>query len=992
MKVISSSGGKGVSTVTRYISERDRDPEKEGKEKRPLFSRDREGMTYRQADKVLAKGEDAPQKDDVIHIAISLRPGDYERLGATNEDRLKAFMQVTREAMLEVESDLGAKDMAWVAGIHQNRANPHVHVAINKDMTDRETDRPKRVETIPRDMRGNKPVERENERGERSQERAEGEEQAGREERGRGERYKVAHRFDEALEHVAGPVRKIAFRLADREVELRRALVPANREPDEFERKVGRWIMLEAAGRPGDEALSRMRDEARATVREIDRATRINGLKQVAAYIGADELKEALDKGQLTALKSNGQKHTPYDGGELDQSTTQRDPVLKERTILGRELTARFRSEYFSAKVDACEEQKGVRRYTIHDASLAGLERKSSAADIEQRAAARGQRAAATTDVKKGSERREIKVIIYKSDVSRHAPNMIEIEEAHSVQLAKLTGLRDRELDVHDRLLSQKSSIERSYRASGDKMPNPIVPRPMLDELHEQAVEQRDFARITLLNDLRTELAQEFGGHARNDHSAARLGAQTEIAQHDLRVSEQRAASFEKSAHLRKWEIGEQKLSLSDVDKEAKYRASELEFQERRAVFYDKKLSFWGSFSLPSVQSFNPINSIKSTLTRNPFSGIGSISFGPTINPLRRAEYREQAQEARAAAQAAQEKIEQLRPVRETIVERIEARRVELAEGVARDRNMADTLTGMRAAEVADRQATGRTMPEPRYKGWELRRLEADAGLLRDGNSLKSYEQEIGPGREGFSREGGAARAFARELHAEIAATEVTERLASFTEHRDNYPLGYRDGEGNLRTGTLSEVKPHSVIERLTQFLTESADHRELRETLEHAGTETYNDLIAGRDQATGYFKTVQSVANEYRAELRERDTVKELPKPEFTRKELADIERYGEALTDHAQHQHYQDFVREVIEQDHVGNHPVGQSFSDLSNSKLGSDPEPEKSWRQTLEPATPTMSGPPAPEQAVTPGNTIEITGASAELEAGGGLAALL
>jgi hypothetical protein len=529
------------------------------------------------------------------------------------------------------------------------------------------------------------------------------------------------------------------------------------------------------------------------------------------------------------------------------------------------------------------------------------------------------------------------------------------------------------------------------YRASGEKLPSPIISRPVLDELHEQAVEQRDPARIAFLNGLRLQMAQEFGGHARNDHSAARLAAQADIAQQDLRVSERRAESFDKTAHLRKWEIGDQRLSLSDVDKETKYREGEVKFQEKRAEFYDKKLSFWGSFSLPSAASLNPINSVKSALTTNPFKGIGSLSFGPTINPLRRAEYREQAQEAREAARAAQEKIEALRPIRETIVDKIEGRRAELAEGVGRDRAMAETLIGIRDAEAADRSATGRQMPAPEYKGWELRRLEADAGLLRDGEAMHRFEQQIGPDHENINLEGRASRAFAREVHAEIVSKEAAERLESFSKSRDHYPLGYRDAEGNLRTGTLSEVKPHSLGERIARFISESSEQRELRETLEHAATETYNDLRSDRDKTAEYYQTARAVAGDYREQLHPREPGQELPKAEFTRKELADIERYGEALSDHAQHQHYQDFVRDVIEHDHVGNHPVGQSFADQLDSKLGADPEPEKSWQQASAPEAPGAGTPAAPEAPAPGGNPVEITGATADIEAGG-LAALL
>jgi hypothetical protein len=985
MKVISSGGGKGASTVTRYIAERDRDPEKEGKEKRPLFSKDRQGMTYRQADKVLSKTETAPQKDDVIHIAVSLRPGDFERLGPNNERRVEGFMQVTREAMQEVEKDLGAREMAWVAGVHLNTGNPHVHVAINKDMIDAETGKPKRVETIPLDMRGSRT--REIEMSPNGDGRGRSSEEPEVAERG-----KIAHRFDDAIDHVAGPVRRISFRLADRDIQLRRTLVVGQREPTDEERAVGRWIMLESEGRPGDEAKNAERLRLRSQVREIDTRTARSGEGQVRAYIPREELREALDRGKVAALSPAGLKHSPYDAGDVQiEVSQQRDPLLRERTILGQEMAARFRAEYFSEKVDACESQREVRRYKIVDVSL-GLGRKSSIADLQQRAAARGQRAAETSGSQSGEERREIKAATYVSDVARHGTNVEEILQGHSEQLSKLTSLRDKELDAHDRLLSLSSRIERSYRARGERLPGPIIPRPMLDELHEQAVEKRDYERIVFLDGLRSQLAHEFGGHARTDHSAARLAAHAEIAEQDMRVSEQRAASFEKTAHLRKWEIGDKKLSLSDVDRETKYKESEIKFQEQRAEFYEGRLSFWGAFHLPTPASLNPVRQVKAVFTNNPFSRVGSISLGPTLNPIRRAEYRREAEAAREAVRVAQEKIKELLPQREEIVEKIEAKRAELAAGVERDRHMHEALSGVRDAEAGDRAATGRQMPGAEYKGWELRRLEANAGILRDEDALHHFEHEIGPDKENVRLEGRAARAFAREIHAQLLSTEAAERLDSFNENRDHYPLGYRDAEGGLRTGTLSDVKPRSHVERLTRFITETPAQRAEREALERAASLTEKDLVAERDKSAEYYQTTRALADQYRGELRALDPQKELPKPEFTRKELADIERYGEALSDHAQHQHYQDFVKEVIEQDRVGNHPVGQSYSDLVNSKPENDPEPEKSWQQTVEPEQATAGSPASPEHTLAPGNAVEITGASVEIEADGGLAALL
>ena len=84
---IKSTGGSGASRATRYISERDRDPEREGAGPRPLFSDSEDSLTYRGADRFLTRGEGTPDKEDLLHIAVSFRNEDYERLGETDAER-----------------------------------------------------------------------------------------------------------------------------------------------------------------------------------------------------------------------------------------------------------------------------------------------------------------------------------------------------------------------------------------------------------------------------------------------------------------------------------------------------------------------------------------------------------------------------------------------------------------------------------------------------------------------------------------------------------------------------------------------------------------------------------------------------------------------------------------------------------------------------------------------------------------------------------------
>ena len=147
---IKSTGGSGASRATRYISERDRNLEREGAKPRPLFSEREDTLTYRGADRLLSNGAGSPDKNDLIHIAVSFRNEDYERLGRTDDERKEHLREVTREAIGEMSRELRAKEMRWVAGIHLNTDHPHVHIVISKEIKDLETDKPRRIGKIPK--------------------------------------------------------------------------------------------------------------------------------------------------------------------------------------------------------------------------------------------------------------------------------------------------------------------------------------------------------------------------------------------------------------------------------------------------------------------------------------------------------------------------------------------------------------------------------------------------------------------------------------------------------------------------------------------------------------------------------------------------------------------------------------------------------------------------------------------------------------------------
>src|ERR1051325_6340406 len=99
---IKSTGGRGASRAARYISERDRNPEREGAGPRLLLSEREDTLTYLGADHLVRNSAGPHDKDDLIHNAVSFRKEEYERLGPTDDERKEQLREVAREAMGEM--------------------------------------------------------------------------------------------------------------------------------------------------------------------------------------------------------------------------------------------------------------------------------------------------------------------------------------------------------------------------------------------------------------------------------------------------------------------------------------------------------------------------------------------------------------------------------------------------------------------------------------------------------------------------------------------------------------------------------------------------------------------------------------------------------------------------------------------------------------------------------------------------------------------------
>src|SRR5438046_1045689 len=136
--IISTGGaGGGASRTTRYIAEREKDPTREGPGPRPLFSADRDNLTYRKADRILDPVDGQPQKDDLIHLSVSFEEEDFDKLGSEEKEKQARLRQVIREGLKGMAEELNVEGLTWVAGIHRNTENPHAHIVLRNEAIER---------------------------------------------------------------------------------------------------------------------------------------------------------------------------------------------------------------------------------------------------------------------------------------------------------------------------------------------------------------------------------------------------------------------------------------------------------------------------------------------------------------------------------------------------------------------------------------------------------------------------------------------------------------------------------------------------------------------------------------------------------------------------------------------------------------------------------------------------------------------------------------
>jgi len=531
--------------------------------------------------------------------------------------------------------------------------------------------------------------------------------------------------------------------------------------------------------------------------------------------------------------------------------------VRRDRFLLGEAVERGLRREYAALDYERALKHGETFRFLARDESTGGA-RQISESDVRRRADARGSRAADEQDLRTSVERQNVRQQVAGLDVTRHSATIRELRKVRGRLLDKLEkGLGRANLE-HLEAEARAQGVRHKYAARGQEIPSPLIARDKLIELQEQAIRHGLADRAEMLEQFRITLAIENGQPTRNDKELARLGAQLFTAQTEFRASNEHADRFDQTRHLQRWEVGGERWSLTELDRQIEWQSDQARVIGRYSYHLDPR-----------------------------------------------------------ARRAASQEAARLVTVRDEILTRIDERSNKLQKQTEDARKLVEVLASAHETESANRARDGRAMPQPEFTREELRRIEAnaevtrDAVLLRQLNEIERRSNEGGSRSERVTAEERLSREIARELMAEVAHQESAGRLTGFTERGDAQPLVIESGDGRISVHRLKDTKPYSVIERALRPFIENQAARETRHAIEAASANSQARLLADYEKSQSYLEATREIARTLRAEVHEQGIDIAHLIPALTPKERIDLEIYAERQADPRERDRYLSLAR---------------------------------------------------------------------------------
>jgi hypothetical protein len=258
--------------------------------------------------------------------------------------------------------------------------------------------------------------------------------------------------------------------------------------------------------------------------------------------------------------------------------------------------------------------------------------------------------------------------------------------------------------------------------------------------------------------------------------------------------------------HVTSYEIGDERWSLAELDKQIARRQEDTKLIPRRAARLDLR-------------------------------SLARLNYSP------------------AAREEAAADVQHLSFVRDEIVRKIDERRAPLVAEREVARDLVEVLENAYSSERSQRLQNGLSMPEAKYERHQIQSLEASAEVLQDVKLIRDVHEWEKNDRE-INWEG---RAVAREITSEIAVEIRRERLEHFVESKKVASLHL----GEHRTATLREVEVRTLTEYVARALTESQEQQQYRHDVKTTARAHETRLVSDLERAEQYHQAARELASE---------------------------------------------------------------------------------------------------------------------------------
>lgn len=654
-------------------------------------------------------------------------------------------------------------------------------------------------------------------------------------------------------------------------------------------------------------AISRARFEARvytdslkelgpALNREKNKEIALDALRQTQAVVNGKDASTPIANGFPTIAQGNGRNGERQQVGislasqpsstnglasiEADSMIaspfSERMRDLNKRLVLGRHLVATLNEKYTAKRLQEVLDTSNFRRYFVMDQTT-GVRRRLSLNDIEQRAAHVAARIAdeqaSSVDGHPTAGRwRELRDSEYNLQLQKHESTIREILDGHSQEVKELTESLRKAQRTTIRTAPAAQAIQAATQTSERGALTPIIPHERLNELQLDALRHRDVDSFNFLESIRREIPPELGGPERDTFSFRRLRGQTILAESNLAVAQKRVEDFDRSRHFAKFEINGEQWSLVRVDRQQRLLERQIDFDRGAISAYRKRL-YAG--------------------LQNPFK-LFDI-----------AEYKERADIARDGIANAREELWNLQPIRTEVHRLIEEHRLDLKETVREEAQLATTLNSAAQEELRSRLVRGQELPGPEFNSQELKHLEENSITLHDPQTLKMAQRTMDSNyldkHERLDQF--AARVIGRSEAAEVSLQEISQRIQTFSENREFFPVIFKKADGTEKTGSLKDVQPKTLTQKLFSYF--SPGERFEQNAINDALDQHHSYLLSEQASLEQFASSAREIAENYEQELSTMNQQvsvthsQRILQPQFTTKEIVQIEKFAAGQTD---------------------------------------------------------------------------------------------